>query len=193
LLNWVELPLLVSVLVAVLLLDLVIYCQHRLYHRVPFLWRLHRMHHKDLDFDVTTGFRFHPFSIVLSTCIKLAAVVLLGAPPIAVIIADVLLNGTAIFNHSNFSLSVKVDRVLRLFVVTPDMHRVHHSVRAEEHNSNFGFNFPWWDRLFGTYCDQPLAGHERMEIGLEGYQESKVVNLGAMLVDPLLSDSILKD
>ena len=142
---------------------------------------------------MTTGFRFHPFSIVLSTCIKLAAVVLLGAPPIAVIIADVLLNGTAIFNHSNFSLSVKVDRVLRLFVVTPDMHRVHHSVRAEEHNSNFGFNFPWWDRLFGTYCDQPLAGHERMEIGLEGYQESKVVNLGAMLVDPLLSDSILKD
>jgi sterol desaturase/sphingolipid hydroxylase (fatty acid hydroxylase superfamily) len=153
-------------------------------HAVPALWRLHRMHHADLDFDVTTGARFHPIEIVLSMVIKLAAVVVLGAPPVAVVIFEVVLNATAMFNHGNLRLPAGVDRVLRLIVVTPDMHRVHHSVDPAETNSNFGFNLPWWDRLLGTYRAQPAAGHEGMTIGIEQFREAGDLRLDRMLVQP---------
>ncbi len=157
--NVIEAPGWVAFIVSVIVLDLVIYLQHILFHAVPALWRLHRMHHADLDFDVTTGLRFHPVEIVLSMGIKLAAVVVLGPPAAAVLVFEVILNGTAMFNHSNIRIPLGLDRVLRLIVVTPDMHRVHHSVIPHETNSNFGFNLPWWDRLFGTYLAQPTAGH----------------------------------
>ncbi|MBL4689951.1 MAG: sterol desaturase family protein, partial [Rhodospirillales bacterium] len=139
-----------AIVAAVVILDFAIYLQHVMVHAVPMLWRLHRMHHADLDFDVTTGARFHPVEIVLSVAIKMAVIVLLGAPAVAVLIFEVVLNATAMFNHSNVKLPLGLDRVLRWLVVTPDMHRVHHSVLPHETNSNFGFNLPWWDRLFGT-------------------------------------------
>ena len=151
---WVAIPL------AVILLDLAIYLQHVLFHAVPALWRLHRMHHADLEFDVTTGTRFHPIEILLSMVIKLGVVIAaLGTPAVAVLIFEVLLNATSMFNHGNVRMPERLDRVLRWIVVTPDMHRVHHSIEVRETNSNFGFNLPWWDRLFGTYRDQPEAGH----------------------------------
>ena len=158
-----------------------------LFRSVPALWRLHRMHHADLDFDVTTGARFHPIEILLSMLIKFAVIAVIGAPAAAVIIFEVLLNATAMFNHGNFRLPVGLDRVLRLFVVTPDMHRVHHSIEDHETNSNFGFNLPLWDRLFGTYKDQPDAGHEAMTIGIRDYREPKLVSdLPGMLILPFL-------
>ena len=158
-------------LVAVIALDLVIYAQHVVFHAVPVLWRLHRMHHADLEFDVTTGVRFHPVEIGLSMLIKFAVVALLGAPAAAVLIFEVLLNATSMFSHSNVRLRERIDRVLRWMVVTPDMHRVHHSTERRETDSNFGFNLPWWDRLFGTYRAQPQAGHERMQIGLSLFRD----------------------
>ena len=153
------------------LLDLAIYLQHVLFHAVPALWRLHRMHHADLEFDVTTGVRFHPIEILLSMVIKLGVVAALGAPAVAVLIFEVLLNATSMFNHGNVRLPPRLDRVLRWIVVTPDMHRVHHSIVPRETNSNFGFNLPWWDRLFGTYRAQPAAGHEGMTIGIEQFRD----------------------
>jgi sterol desaturase/sphingolipid hydroxylase (fatty acid hydroxylase superfamily) len=171
LLNNLQLAPAVSIVVSVLILDLVIYLQHVMFHAVPALWRLHMVHHADVDFDCTTGLRFHPVEIVLSMLIKLAAVALLGPPAVAVIIFEVVLNATAIFNHGNVRLPAAVDRVLRWIVVTPDMHRVHHSVKPIETNRNFGFNLPWWDRLLGTYRDQPEDGHETMTIGLSQFQE----------------------
>ncbi len=182
--NAVEVPGALAVVATVVALDLIIYLQHVMVHAVPALWRLHRMHHADLDFDVTTGARFHPIEIVLSMVIKLAAVVVLGAPPVAVVIFEVILNATSMFNHGNLRLPVAVDRVLRLFVVTPDMHRVHHSVNPAETNSNFGFNLPWWDRLLGTYRAQPAAGHEAMTIGIEQFREAGDLRLDRMLVQP---------
>jgi len=179
-----EVPTAVAIIVSVVLLDFFIYLQHVLFHAVPGLWRLHRMHHADLDFDVTTGARFHPIEIVLSMIIKMGAIAALGAPPVAVIIFEVLLNATAMFNHANAKLPLALDRVLRLFVVTPDMHRVHHSVIVGETNSNFGFNLPWWDRLFGTYRDQPAAGHDGMTIGIEVFREGGDLRLDKMLVQP---------
>src|SRR5215813_3533554 len=146
-----ELPIWASVPLVVAALDLAIFLQHVLFHAVPALWRLHRMHHADLEIDVTTGARFHPIEILLSMGLKLGVVAALGAPPLAVLIFEVLLNATAMFNHSNVCMPARLDRVLRWIVVTPDMHRVHHSVRSRETNSNFGFNLPWWDRLLGTY------------------------------------------
>lgn len=163
----------IAVLSSVIALDFLIYFQHVMMHAVPALWRLHRVHHADLDFDVTTGARFHPIEIVLSMLIKFAAIVLLGAPVLAVVIFEVVLNATAMFNHGNVHIPRALDRVLRWFVVTPDMHRVHHSVVADETNSNFGFNLPWWDRLFGTYRSQPRAGHEAMTIGTAEYRDPK--------------------
>jgi sterol desaturase/sphingolipid hydroxylase (fatty acid hydroxylase superfamily) len=182
--NAIEIPGALAVAATVVALDLIIYLQHVMVHAVPALWRLHRMHHADLDFDVTTGARFHPIEIVLSMVIKLAAVVVLGAPPAAVVIFEVVLNATAMFNHGNLRLPAGVDRVLRLFVVTPDMHRVHHSVVPAETNSNFGFNLPWWDRLLGTYRAQPAAGHEGMTIGIEQFREAGDLRLDRMLVQP---------
>jgi len=162
-----------AVLVAVVALDFIIYLQHVLVHAVPALWRLHRVHHADLDYDVTTGARFHPIEIVLSTLIKFAAIVVLGPPVVAVVVFEVLLNATAMFNHGNLRLPLALDRALRWLVVTPDMHRVHHSVEDDEANSNFGFNLPWWDRLFGTYRAQPRVAHEDMIIGIHRFRTPK--------------------
>ena len=182
--NVVSIPLWLTVVLSVLIMDLVIYLQHVLVHAVPLLWRLHRMHHADLDYDVTTGARFHPVEIVLSMLIKMTVVSALGAPPEAVLIFEVLLNATAMFNHANAKLPISVDRVLRLIVVTPDMHRVHHSVIPEETNSNFGFNLPWWDRLLGTYIDQPREGHDDMSIGIDQFRNAKDLRLDQMLIQP---------
>ncbi len=185
LLNVVALPFWLEFAIAVLLLDLAIYLQHVMFHAVPALWRLHRMHHADLDFDVTTGARFHPVEIVLSMIIKFMVVAALGPPAVAVLVFEVLLNGTAMFNHANARLPLAVDRWLRWLVVTPDMHRVHHSIVPRETNSNFGFNLPWWDRLFGTYRAQPAAGHEAMTIGLEQFRDGRELRLDRLLLQPL--------
>jgi len=185
----VDLPAWAAVIAAVVLLDFAIYLQHVMVHAVPVLWRLHRMHHADLDFDVTTGARFHPVEIILSVAIKMAVIVLVGAPAVAVVIFEVLLNATAMFNHSNVKLPLGLDRVLRLFVVTPDMHRVHHSVIPHETNSNFGFNLPWWDRLFGTYRDQPEQGYEGMEIGIDQFRSPNELHLPKMLVQPFVESA----
>ena len=180
-----ELPPGVAFVASVLLLDLLIYFQHRVFHRVPLLWRLHRMHHSDPDFDVSTAVRFHPLEILLSMGIKMAAVLLLGAPATAVLVFELLLNATSVFNHGNLRLPEGVDRWLRLLIVTPDMHRVHHSVRHEETDSNFGFSIPWWDRLFGSYRAQPADGHEAMRIGLIEFSGESEIRLGEMLLQPL--------
>ena len=182
--NALAWPFWIEVVLAVVLLDLVIYLQHVMFHAVPALWRLHMVHHADLDFDLTTGVRFHPFEILLSMVIKMAAIGALGAPPLAVIVFEILLSATSVFNHGNVGLPPALDRLLRLIVVTPDMHRVHHSVLANETNSNFGFNLPWWDRLLGTYRAQPAAGHEDMTIGLEQLREPRLQWLWHMLVLP---------
>jgi sterol desaturase/sphingolipid hydroxylase (fatty acid hydroxylase superfamily) len=187
LLPYADVPHWLAVLLAVAVLDLAIYLQHVMFHAVPLLWRLHRVHHADLDFDTTTGVRFHTLEIVLSLGIKAAAVVLLGAPALAVLIFEVLLNATALFNHGNVRLPAWLERPLRWLVVTPEMHRVHHSVLARETNSNFGFNLPWWDFLFGTYRAQPALGHEGMTIGLEQFREERVADrLHWMLLLPFV-------
>src|SRR5688500_18149817 len=177
-----------AVLVAVVVLDLAIYLQHVLFHAVPVLWRLHRMHHADLEIDVTTGARFHPIEILLSMAIKLGVVAALGAPAVAVLVFEVLLNATSMFNHANVRLPLRLDRVLRWLVVTPDMHRVHHSILPHETNSNFGFNLPWWDRLFGTYRAQPQAGHAAMTIGIEQFRDPRELRLDRMLLQPFRDD-----
>jgi sterol desaturase/sphingolipid hydroxylase (fatty acid hydroxylase superfamily) len=183
--NNIEAPSWVAIVVSMLLLDLSIYLQHVMFHAVPALWRLHRMHHADLDFDATTGLRFHPLEILISMGIKLAVVAALGPPAIAVLLFEVILNATALFNHANIELPRPVDKVLRLFVVTPDMHRVHHSTEPRETNSNYGFNIPWWDRLLGTYVAQPAKGHKAMEIGLGKFRTRRDLWLDRMLVQPL--------
>ncbi len=186
LLNAVAVPIWLAVPLSVLLLDLVIYLQHVMFHAVPALWRLHRMHHADLDVDVTTGSRFHPLEILLSMLIKLAVVAALGPPAVAVLVFEVLLNASSMFNHGNLGIPRHVDRVLRWLVVTPDMHRVHHSVVVSETNSNFGFNLPWWDRLFGTYRAQPAAGHAAMTIGIEQFRDPGELRLDRMLIQPFV-------
>ena len=185
LLNHFQVPFWLAVPAAVIAMDFVIWLQHVMVHAVPALWRLHRVHHADLDYDVTTGARFHPIEIILSMLIKFATIIVLGPPVVAVVIFEVLLNATALFNHGNIRLPAALDRVLRRFVVTPDMHRVHHSVADDECNSNFGFNLPWWDRLFGTYRDQPRGGHEGMQIGIRGHDDPREVDrLDGMLILP---------
>jgi sterol desaturase/sphingolipid hydroxylase (fatty acid hydroxylase superfamily) len=186
LLHQVRWPAWLEVALAVLAFDLAIYLQHVMFHAVPALWRLHMVHHADLDFDVTTGLRFHTLEILLSALIKLAVVVVIGPPAVAVVIFEVLLNATSMFNHSNVRMPGWLDRLLRWLVVTPDMHRVHHSVIRRETNSNFGFNFSWWDVLLGTYRDQPAAGHETMTIGVSHLREERQVDrLLPMLAMPL--------
>lgn len=182
--NVVDVPAWLAIVASILILDLVIYLQHVLFHAVPALWRLHRMHHADTEIDVTTGLRFHPLEILLSMGIKLAAVMALGPPAVAVLLFEVLLNATALFNHANLRLPATVDRVLRWVIVTPDMHRVHHSVDRIETDSNFGFNVPWWDRLFGTYRAQPAAGHDGMTIGLASFRAARDQWLDRLLVQP---------
>ena len=185
LLNSFDVPFALALPMSLLVLDLAIYLQHVLLHAVPVLWRLHRVHHADLEFDVTTGLRFHPIEIMLSMGIKLAVVASLGAPAIAVLIFEVLLNATSMFNHSNVRLPLGLNRALRWIVVTPDMHRVHHSIHPDETNSNFGFNLPWWDRLLGTYRAQPRDGHEGMDIGIDQFRTPRDLWLDRMLMQPL--------
>jgi len=185
LLNNFDVPFSLAVPLAVVAMDFVIWLQHVMVHAVPALWRLHRVHHADLDYDLTTGARFHPIEIVLSMGIKFATITLLGAPVLAVVIFEVLLSACAMFNHGNIRLPAALDRVLRWFLVTPDMHRVHHSVEDDESNSNFGFNLTWWDRLFGTYREQPRAGQLGMTIGIHGHTDpQEVARLPGMLVLP---------
>lgn len=184
LLQQFDLPLWAASLLAVICLDLAIYLQHIMFHAVPALWRLHRMHHADLAFDVTTGARFHPLEIILSMVIKLSVIAALGPPAVAVLIFEVLLNALAMFNHANARLPLGLDRILRSAIVTPDMHRVHHSVIPRETNSNFGFNLSIWDRLFGTYCAQPEAGHQEMSIGISTFRTERDLALDRMLVQP---------
>lgn len=186
LLNNLSLPNWLELLIGIAALDFVIYLQHAIFHFIPLFWRLHRVHHTDLDFDVTTGIRFHPVEILLSMGIKIIAVITIGPSALAVIFFEILLNATSLFNHGNVRLPVSIDRILRLFVVTPEMHRVHHSVLIKEYNSNFGFSLPWWDRLLGTYRAQPQAGHEGMVIGLARFREPNTLALSRLLILPFL-------
>jgi sterol desaturase/sphingolipid hydroxylase (fatty acid hydroxylase superfamily) len=184
LLHWIVLPGWLAAAIAFVLLDLAIYLQHLLFHSVPMLWRLHRMHHADTEFDVTNGLRFHPLEIMLSMGIKFAAIALLGAPGLAVLVFEVVLNATSIFNHANVDLPQALDRQLRRWVVTPDMHRVHHSVVPRETHSNFGFNLPWWDHVFRTYRAQPEQGHQAMQLGLPIFRDPAWLRLDRLLVQP---------
>jgi sterol desaturase/sphingolipid hydroxylase (fatty acid hydroxylase superfamily) len=170
-------------------LDLAIYAQHVVFHKVPWLWRLHRMHHADLDIDVSTGLRFHPIEILLSMLIKIGVVVAIGVPPVAVVAFEVALNATSMFNHSNVAMPVWLDRIVRLFVVTPDMHLVHHSIRRHETDSNYGFNLPWWDWIFRTYRRQPEAGHDGMTIGLPIFRNLKELRLDRLITQPFRNDA----
>lgn len=183
--NIIEAPAWIVFLVSLLVLDLAIYLQHVMFHAVPALWRLHRMHHSDLEFDVSTGLRFHPVEILVSMGIKLAVVAALGPPALAVLVFEVLLNATSMFNHSNIRIPMRFDRLLRLVLVTPDMHRVHHSIHPSETNSNFGFTLPWWDRLLGTYKAQPRDDHESMVIGIDQFRTLRDLRLDQLLIQPL--------
>ncbi len=182
--NGLDWPVWAEIVLTVVLLDFAIYIQHVLFHAIPALWKLHMVHHADLDYDVTTGARFHPIEILLSVAIKMAVVLLIGAPAAGVVVFEVILNATAMFNHSNIKIPTGLDSVLRLFVVTPDMHRVHHSDIPDETNSNYGFNLPWWDRLMGTYIAQPSNGHEGMTIGLRQFRDQEKLGLLGILALP---------
>jgi len=186
--NAVALPGPVAVVAAILVLDVAIYAQHVVFHKVPILWRLHRMHHADVDFDTTTGVRFHPIEIALSMLYKMALVLALGAPVVAVVAFEILLNATSMFNHGNVRLPAGIDRILRLAIVTPDMHRVHHSIHRDETDSNFGFNLSVWDRLFATYRPQPRDGHEGMTIGLPIFRDPADRRLDRLLMQPFLGN-----
>ncbi len=182
--NVFEIPFWITVVLSVLALDLVIYLQHVMFHAVPALWRLHRVHHADVEFDVTTALRFHPVEVLLSMVIKVATVAAVGPPAIAVLAFEVLLNATAMFNHSNLRIPPRLEAVLRIVFVTPDMHRVHHSALVPETNSNFGFNLTWWDFLLGTYGSQPRDGHEEMTLGLTEFREPRELWLDRLLTQP---------
>jgi sterol desaturase/sphingolipid hydroxylase (fatty acid hydroxylase superfamily) len=182
-----------ALFIGILVLDFVIYLQHRMFHFVPIFWRVHMVHHTDEDIDVTTAVRFHPLEIILSLLIKFAAVAAIGAAPLSVLIFEVLLNGASMFNHGNIKIPLYIDSVIRMVLVTPDMHRVHHSVITRETNSNYGFSFSWWDRLFGTYIAQPQEGHDKMKIGLNGYHDDRSLKLSALLAMPFSYQKRLND
>lgn len=184
LLNQLQVAPWLNIIIFLLLFDLAIYWQHRLFHVVPWLWRFHRVHHTDVDYDLTTGSRFHPVSILISAAIKIALVIAMGASAAAILMAEVVLNVTAMFNHSNLKLPESVDNKLRKILVTPDMHRIHHSTDIIEHNANFGFNFSWWDRLFGSYIDRPKTPHDAMDIGIAGFQDRQSINVFTLLLQP---------
>ena len=186
--NRLDTPALFSIPLYIIAFDLTIYVQHRLFHKFKPLWRLHRMHHTDLDYDVSTGVRFHPLSIFISAGIKLGLILALGPPAIAVIVSEIVLNATSMFNHSNIKLPHRLDAALRYLIVTPDMHRIHHSVIAQEHNRNFGFNFPWWDKIFNTYKDQPSKGQDAIDIGISGYEEDISIGILPLLIQPFRKD-----
>ncbi len=184
LLNYYQITPLLALIIAVAALDFVIYLQHRMFHVVPLFWRMHMVHHTDQDIDVTTALRFHPLEIILSMLIKFSAVAAIGAPPLSVLIFEIMLNGATMFNHGNVGIPLPLDRIIRIVLVTPDMHRVHHSVVARETNSNYGFSFPWWDRMLKTYQAQPQDGHYKMKIGLNGYHDDRSLKLSSMLTMP---------
>jgi len=188
LLNKIDLGYGANLAVSVVFLDFIIYLQHAMVHFIPLFWRIHRMHHTDLDFDVTTGSRFHPIEIVLSMVIKIAVIAALGPLPLAVFIFEIVLNGTALFNHGNIRLPLRAERVIRWLIVTPDMHRIHHSIYPEETNSNFGFSLSLWDRLCGTYRAQPKDSHEKMVIGIERFRHPKYLHLHWLLIQPFLNE-----
>jgi len=193
LLNYCQIIQPVALIIGVLVLDFVIYLQHRMFHFVPIFWRVHMVHHTDEDIDVTTAVRFHPLEIILSLLIKFAAVAAIGASSLSVLIFEVLLNGASMFNHGNIRIPLAVDRIIRMVLVTPDMHRVHHSVIMRETNSNYGFSFSWWDRLLGTYKAQPQEGHDKMKIGLNGYHDDRSLKLSALLAMPFSYQKRLND
>lgn len=186
--NRLDTPALFSIPLYIIAFDLTIYVQHRMFHKFKPLWRLHRMHHTDLDYDVSTGVRFHPLSIFISAGIKLGLILALGPLAIAVIVSEIVLNATSMFNHSNIKLPHRLDAALRYFIVTPDMHRIHHSIIAQEHNRNFGFNFPWWDKIFNTYKDQPSKGQDAIDIGISGYEEDISIGILPLLMQPFRKD-----
>ena len=187
----VDVPYWLAVLVSVALLDFAIYLQHVMVHAIPLLWRLHTVHHADVDFDVTTGIRFHPIEIVLSMLIKVSVVSVLGPPVLGVLVFEVLLNALAMFNHANVRIPRRLDRVLRWIIVTPDMHRVHHSVDETEYRTNFGFNLSWWDRVLGTYLEQPAKGHKGMSIGLEDFRDARWQTIPRILAIPFFKQAAL--
>ncbi len=193
LLNYFHIIQPVALIIGILALDFIIYLQHRMFHITPLFWRVHKVHHTDQDIDVTTALRFHPLEIILSLLIKFAAVAAIGAPPLSVLIFEVLLNGASMFNHGNVGIPLSLDRIIRMVLVTPDMHRVHHSVIARETNSNYGFSFSWWDRIFGTYKAQPQEGHEKMKIGLNGYHDDRSLQLSALLTMPFVYQKRIND
>lgn len=182
--NFFNVPFIVSFVVSFILLDFIIWLEHVASHKIPFLWRIHRMHHSDGGFDVTTALRFHPLEIVLSMVWKVLIIALIGAPALAVLVFEIVLNGMAMFNHANVKLPIWLDRFIRPFLVTPDMHRVHHSTSPDETDSNYGFSFSIWDRMFATYYDQPALGHEGMNIGLKEYESAKSGQLLTALLIP---------
>ena len=192
LLNNISLPKALEITLAIVILDLAIYWQHALFHKIPLFWAMHKVHHVDRDIDVTTGSRFHPLEIGLSMLIKMGLVIVLGAPALAVIIFELILSLCAIFHHSNVKLPITIDRFVRRFLVTPDMHRVHHSIVVEETNSNFGFSTSFWDRIFSTYVDQPRGGHDQMIIGLEEHQNNDPNSLIWSLLLPFKSTNTAK-
>ncbi len=184
LLNQIELPTLPGSILFLLIFDVTIYWQHRIYHLVPVLWRFHRVHHTDMDYDFTTGSRFHPVSILISTLIKAGLILLMGPPAIAVVLAEVILNATSMFNHSNIKLPEGLETALRKVIVTPDMHRIHHSVERKEHDRNFGFNLSCWDRIFSSYLENAEKPQTEIDIGIRGFQDKKSLNMFTLLFQP---------
>jgi len=184
LLHLIDLPAVAGFVISIVLLDLAIYGQHRASHQWKWLWRLHKVHHTDLDFDVTTAIRFHPIEIFISMAYKVVCILIIGVNPVAVVVFEIILSSCALFNHSNIRIPLVIDKVIRLFLVTPDMHRVHHSVIQTETDSNYGFSISIWDRLFNSYIDQPQQGHIEMKIGLTQYQHIKDVNIPKLLLMP---------
>lgn len=181
--NIINFPIWIEIILTVIILDLIIWGQHFLSHKIPFVWRFHRMHHTDRDLDVTTAVRFHPFEIIFSMFIKITAIYILGASAIAVIIFEIMLNGMAMFNHANLRIPLRIENILRKFIVTPDLHRIHHSIYIDEHNKNFGFSLSIWDKIFKCYLDQPRDGHKDMKLGLK-WQNDKPTKLGWSLWIP---------
>lgn len=186
--NIMSTPAIITIPFYLLLFDFTIYFQHRLFHTFNPLWRLHRMHHSDVDYDLSTGIRFHPISIIISSFIKISLIFLLGPLAIAVLVSEVLLNATSMFNHSNWNLPKRFDAILRRIIVTPDMHRIHHSINPREYNCNFGFNFPWWDKLFGTYKAHPDLDHDMMKIGIKGLQDERAIRYFSLIQEPFRKD-----
>ncbi len=183
--NRIELNPVLLIIITVLLLDLLIYWQHRLFHKIPWLWRLHRIHHTDLELDISSGVRFHPLEIILSMLIKTGFIIIFGLSPVGVLIFEIILNSTAMFNHSNIYIKPTIDRYLRWFIITPDMHRIHHSTVIKETDSNFGFNLPWWDRLFKSYCAEPHGGQTSMPLGLTEFRDAGKLRLRDLLWLPM--------